>query len=577
MRKCLHKRWMSHIRFPENASFTPLVVVAEDRDCEHCGGFLYVLETKHRYVWSSAGATHLIVRRLHCPDPSCAGHKVAVGQQAELAVALPYWSVTWDVFAWMGHRRFSRHWSVPQIRAELQDRYRIEVSSDWIEDYLRTYQAMVSAREADVEQWAADYQELDDVILTIDGLQPEKGHETLYVVRELRAKRVWFAEPLLSSSQQEVDRLFARAAQLAKRLGKPVRCWMSDKQEAFVKGIAKAFPKVPHRYCANHFLRDVAKPVLEADSHAKVQMRRKVRGLRKIEKRLLRETSTAAASEDHLSADTQADAGVPTSNDLTAATASTTDAEQRQIVLDYCGAVRGILNDDQGGPLQPPGLRMSQALEQVNASILRNVQGDDGVCDRGLLELSGCIERGRAEVADALERVGRHAAEVKRINDLLDPTAGTCKSREAKFQRLAAKHLESGDVILRHMGATMKSFAKGLFAGGDDPDLPADNLELERSFRLPKSHERRIHGHAHAGVRIVQQGPSLMLVLDGHARHPEPFESHELSTYADTPLPDCQLQSERRRKIMRLARSSKRRPALLESLEQRYLRTIRAT
>jgi hypothetical protein len=44
---------------------------------------------------------------------------------------------------------------------------------------------------------------------------------------------------------------------------------------------------VPHRYCANHFLRDLARPVLEADSHAKVQMRSKVRGLRAIEKAAL--------------------------------------------------------------------------------------------------------------------------------------------------------------------------------------------------------------------------------------------------------------------------------------------------
>ncbi len=58
--------------------------------------------------------------------------------------------------------------------------------------------------------------------------------------------------------------------------------WISDKQDAFVKGIAAEFPDVPHRYCDNHFLRDLAKPVLEADSHAKVQMRRKVRGLRKV-------------------------------------------------------------------------------------------------------------------------------------------------------------------------------------------------------------------------------------------------------------------------------------------------------
>jgi hypothetical protein len=72
-------------------------------------------------------------------------------------------------------------------------------------------------------------------------------------------------------------------------------------QDAFVTGIAAEFPGVPRRSCDNHFLRDVAKPVLQADSHAKVQMRRKVRGLRKIEQAVLQqqrdEAERAAASD----------------------------------------------------------------------------------------------------------------------------------------------------------------------------------------------------------------------------------------------------------------------------------------
>jgi hypothetical protein len=42
------------------------------------------------------------------------------------------------------------------------------------------------------------------------------------------------------------------------------------------------------------------------------------------------------------------------------------------VVLDYCAAVRGILNDSQGGPLRPPGLRMSEALGDVRESLRRN-------------------------------------------------------------------------------------------------------------------------------------------------------------------------------------------------------------
>ena len=79
---------------------------------------------------------------------------------------------------------------------------------------------------------------MDDVVLSIDGLQPEKGPETLYVVRELTKKRVWFGEPLVSSSAPEVRRLIARAREWAERLGKHVRLWISDKQDAFLSGIA---------------------------------------------------------------------------------------------------------------------------------------------------------------------------------------------------------------------------------------------------------------------------------------------------------------------------------------------------
>src|SRR5262249_57280909 len=48
------------------------------------------------------------------------------------------------------------------------------------------------------------------------------------------------------------------------------------------------------------------------------------------------------------------------------------------VVLDYCAAVRGILNDDQGGPLHPPGLRMAEALDEVRASIRRDLDEKKG-------------------------------------------------------------------------------------------------------------------------------------------------------------------------------------------------------
>jgi hypothetical protein len=263
--------------------------------------------------------------------------------------------------------------SVPLIQSELLDDYGIKLSEDAIDQYIRRYQAMLAARQQDVESLRRQYESVAEIILSIDGLQPEKGHETLYVVRELSQKRVWFAEPLLSATGGEVRRLITKAKQWAESSGTPVGLWMSDKQEAFVTAIAAEFPDVPHRYCDNHFLRDLAQPVLEADGHAKVQMRKKVRGLRTIEQAVLQRQESEAQDERTPEA---ADAGV-TATTAAGRPPAVVDAGDA-VVLDYCAAVRGILNDDQGGPLNPPGLRMAGALNEVQESIRRNLEARRG-------------------------------------------------------------------------------------------------------------------------------------------------------------------------------------------------------
>jgi hypothetical protein len=290
-----------------------------------------------------------------------------------MTIALPRMAIGWDVFCWIGQRRFSRHWSITQIRSELGDQYHITISDDSIGRYIQSYQVMLAARQEDPRTLRRQYQSVDEIVLCIDGLQPEKGHETLYVVRELTQKRVWFAEALISATAQEVRRLIARAKKWVESLNTKVGLWLSDRQDAFVTGIAAEFAGVPHRYCDNHFLRDVAKPVLEADSHAKVTMRKKVRGLRTIEQAVLKRQGVEAA-QDTTTTDAEPSAGVV----VPAVTPPSMADAAGTVVLDYCAAVRGIVNDDQGGPLHPPGVRMAEALRDVRESIQRNVDEEKG-------------------------------------------------------------------------------------------------------------------------------------------------------------------------------------------------------
>ena len=186
--------------------------------------------------------------------------------------------------------------------------------------------------------------------------------------------------------------------------------------------------------------------------------------------------------------------------------------------------------------------------------------------------LAGCIDRGLDVSRDALEQVGLYAQDLQAIDTTLKPSESvTAEERKAQFLLLQEAWQSSTDPVHQHFAKMMSSFEPGLFVGGEAADFPTDNLDLERWFRGPKGHERRIHGHRHAGVRIVRQGPTLMLALDAHVHHEGPFTVDDLEPYRLAGVPQSQQEAVERGKIMRKARSRKKRPELLADLEKRYL------
>jgi hypothetical protein len=444
---------------------------------------------------------------------------------------MPRCRIGWDIFCWIGFRRFKRHWSVPQIREELLDSHNILLSDDSIEDYLRSYQNMVAAKHQDLGRLADVYRDIDKVDLSIDGLQPEKGHETLYVVRDLSKNVVWFAEALVSSSNEEVRQLFKRAKIQCEKLGLTVRSWMTDKQAAFLSGIKKEFPGVIHRYCQNHFTRDLAKPMSEIDSRSKVQMRKKVRGLRTLEKEVLQLQRNKVVSQVEAS-----------------------------VILDYCTIVKGVLNDNKGRPLNPSGLRMYEGLQEIYDSLAQNLlQEGEARIDAHLEKLQACIENGMYVYEKSKSKILGLLEVVTRADKLLSPDEGPSEKRQNSFHLLGLR-LKKKSSKYKEMGKLMLSFEDGLFAGGDTLDLPLDNLDLERWFKKPKGHQRRITGRKHAGTTIVYEGPTLIPTLDAHLTQDRPLGAADLLSFIDAQPPKSQVEGLKRRKLMSQASSKKKDP-----------------
>jgi hypothetical protein len=189
-----------------------------------------------------------------------------------------------------------------------------------------------------------------------------------------------------------------------------------------------------------------------------------------------------------------------------------------------------------------------------------------------LTRLASCIDRGLDVVRASLTQVKAYVQDLQAVDRTLRPNDGTTgEEREAQFILRRQEWESSADPMHQHFAKMMSSFEPGLFVGGESADFPADNLDLERWFKRPKGHERRLHGRRHAGVRIVQQGPTLLLALDAHVYHDGPFMVDDLEPYSHARVPVSPQQAVERGKIMRKARSRKKRDALLADLEKRYL------
>ena len=524
------------ITWPENTVFQEILVDYEGPVCRTCGKPLHYQSTQTRTFYQLSGPTRLSRRLVWCLNPACPRYHDLLTPEAEHQISWPGWCMGWDVLLWTGFRRFARHWSLPQLRAELRDSYQICLSLPTLGAYVRRYQVMVAARHQDLAQLRIVYRDNTDLILSIDGIQPEKGHEAVYVVREVRAQRVWFAESLLSSATSEIQRLIHRARQLAEQLERPVSGWISDKQEAFVTAIAAEFPGVPHRWCSNHFLRDAGQVLLEVDSHAKVQMRHKVRGLRSLERAVL--------EGDMLAEDTTG---------LT----PTQQAFTGQIVLSYCAMVRGILNDNHGGPLRPAGWRMVEGLFQVDHSLERALARPPTPITPLLERLHGYIQHGIARYAEDFCRIAAGMGILHLVWTLLHPRTGPRHDNRDMFQQVAEQALSHPEPLIQHIGQLMQSFETGLFCGDETLDVPEDNLDLERWIKGPKGHERRIHGRQHVGLRFVIEAPTFLPAFDAHLSRTAPFTVQELLPYVTADIPESQQQAVMRHRLMRKARSKK--------------------
>ena len=323
------------------------------RRCVHCGGPAHVAYHSRRTVATLDGLYRLVLVVRRCHHPACPWYRRPYRPEEVGGWALPHGEFGLDVIALVGALRYAEHRSIPEIHQALVARG-VSIAERSVTEQLRRYEELVALRLADQTHLQARLSKQEQVILALDGLQPDVGHEVLWVLRDCLSGEVLLARSLLGSSEDDLVPLL-REVQAA--LPVPIRGVISDGQQSIRNAVRRALPDVPHQLCQFHYLREAAKPIFEADRHAKVLLKKEVRGVRPIERALEGREDEAAAA-----------------------------------VRGYCLAVRSALTDDGRPPLCASGLKLHQRLTAIHASIGR--VAEKGGSPRNWGTSSGCSSAG---------------------------------------------------------------------------------------------------------------------------------------------------------------------------------------
>ena len=300
--------------------------------CERCDGTLWVAYRSVRTVTTLDGLCQLLLTIRRCHNRACERYRQPYRPEEEGGWALPHGEFGLDIIALVGALRYEMHRSVPEIHQELCKRG-VVIAERTVTNLLARHEELVSLRLSDQARVRECLAAQGHVILALDGLQPDVGHEVLWVLRDCLSGEVLLARSLLSTSETDLAVLLREVQQ---SLPVPIHGVISDGQHSIRNAVRSTLPDAPHQLCHFHYLREAAKPVYEADRHAKKELKKHIRGVRPIERTL-----------EHRQ-----------------------DAEA-EVIRGYCLAVRSALTDDGRPPLSASGLKLHERLAQITASLAR--------------------------------------------------------------------------------------------------------------------------------------------------------------------------------------------------------------
>lgn len=329
---------------------------AEITTCLTCGTRLRRYATlSARTVITLDGPIQLTHCGYRCPHSDCPSHSRSYRSAAADALALPGFTFGLDVLILVGQLRLAQQHTLDQTHQAILARlasFDLTISRREVLYLFDAYCTLVrAAHEIPTDTaWHDQVRANGGLILSIDGIQPDKGNQTVYLVRDVLTGRILAAENVRLSDTPTITALL----QPIHDLGLPVLGAISDAQQSLLQAIAGLWPAIPHQICQFHYLREASRPMYELDRGLRTQMRKAIQQpVRDVRSQIARQL-------------TKLDADDPTSAQTSA---------QLQLLDDYALAIQTALNLDGQQPFRYASLAVDDTLTEIASSLDRLEKG----------------------------------------------------------------------------------------------------------------------------------------------------------------------------------------------------------
>lgn len=320
----------------------------EQQLCPECQRILkraHILWRKE--ITFSTGVKTIVSWAYRCPQRDCPGSQTNFASQMAERLHLKHRRFSRELIVKIGYRRFWHYQTMYALYDWLSQELQVTISDREIMHLVTDFLALLKAGQA--ARIRQKLSQLQQVIIAIDGMQPEKGNDCLYIVREVQSNLTLLAESLEESSHEALKQHLLQPLQrLVQELGLQWQGVVSDNQLALRLAVAQTLPGVVHQVCQSHCLREAGAVTFEADRALKKKLKA---AFRQPLGRLRKQMQALPESEPG-----------------------------RSILLDYGHALRSTLLEGGVAPFELGGIQVFDALAAVEASLLRCQKKPTIVC-----------------------------------------------------------------------------------------------------------------------------------------------------------------------------------------------------